>query len=186
MNVCIFYFEQFANHEVVFACHEFRKQNILAVGLEKGIYQSTEGQKVVVDYGLDELSLDDIDVFIVPGGITESIQDNPELLRFIAELHRRKTIIGGICGGTFILAKSGILKNTPCTGHFIRFEAGTPEIALFSDADLRDEDVVVHDNIVTAKGKAFIEFALALADTAGLFRAREEYENERSWLKNSI
>ncbi|MCE1169097.1 MAG: DJ-1/PfpI family protein [Sphingobacteriia bacterium] len=118
MNVGFLYFDKFANHEIIMA-------------INKGVYTSTENQKIVVEYGLNEIDPKTIDVLVIPGGFTEEIIKNETLISYIVELDKLQKTIAAICGGTFILASSGILKNKECTGHFIKFDNATPELALF-------------------------------------------------------
>ena len=185
MNVGFFYFDRFANHEIIIAHHALRRQNIISLAINKGVYTSTENQKILVENDLTSIEPKLIDVLVIPGGFADAMMKNEALLSFLVELEKLNKTIAAICGGTFILASSGILKNRECTGHFINFDNGTPEVALFSEAKLIDKDIVVDGNIITARGKAFIEFGLAIALHVGIINENECRE-ELSWMMNNI
>jgi len=44
--------------------------------------------------------------------------------------------------------------------------------------------VVIDGNIITAQGQAFSEFAVALADAAGLHKSKAESAASLGWLRN--
>jgi hypothetical protein len=52
---------------------------------------------------------------------------------------------------------------------------------VFDGCEFVDDDVVTDQNLVTAKGFATVEFALAIADKAGLFGAGERTKFKSFW-----
>lgn len=186
MNAGVLYYEGFANHEIIIACHEFRKQNIIAIGVDTSAPVSTEKQRILTNTLLTETNPQDLDVLIIPGGFTHLLYENRAVLDFIRSVAENGKIVGGICGAPYLMAKAGILSDRRCTGDFIKFDPKAPEYGFFSESYAVDDDVVVDDNIVTARGKAFIEFGLQLAKTAGIFPDETTYSEEYSWLKNLV
>ena len=90
MNVGFFYFDKFANHEVIIAHHELRKQNIISLAINKGIYSSTENQKIAVEYSLAEIDPRNIDILVIPGGFTDEMVKNEILKEYLIELDKLK------------------------------------------------------------------------------------------------
>lgn len=186
MNVGVLYYEGFANHEIVFACHEFRKHNLIAIGVDGSAPVSTEKQRIQTDTLIADTDPQELDVLIIPGGFTHLLYENRTACDFIRAAAEGEALVGGICGAPYLMAKAGILKQRRCTGGFIRFDPEAPDYQFFGDAQVVDADVVVDGNIVTARGKAFIEFGLQMAKTAGIFEDQNAYDEEYSWLKNLV
>ena len=60
----------------------------------------------------------------------------------------------------------------------------TPDRPRFAKAEIVDEDVVVDGNVVTARGVAYLEFALELGRKTGLYATDAEYQSDLSTFKN--
>jgi len=58
------------------------------------------------------------------------------------------------------------------------------EEIVFKDSKIVDEDVVVDGNIITARGVAYVEFAVAIYNYLGFFASEEEADSTLKWLKN--
>jgi deglycase len=104
--------------------------------------------KVKVDKTVEEVSADDYDALLVPGGV-----GNPDLLRgdenavvFVRELHEAGKPMAVICHGPWILVESGVVRGKTVTSW--------PTL----QTDIRnaggewvDEEVVVDGNVVTSR-----------------------------------
>ena len=62
------------------------------------------------------LNLDDIDIFIIPGGNPVHLYENAELNEFISNLNNKNKFIAGICGGAELMAYYGLLNNKKANG----------------------------------------------------------------------
>lgn len=109
MNVCIFYYDGFCEFEVVHVAAEFSSQNLVTVAMENKVYVSEEKQRFLPDKMINELSPNDIDLFIIPGGNPSYLYDNSQLKDFIKSIDESNKIIAGICGGTELMAAYGLL-----------------------------------------------------------------------------
>lgn len=78
MNVCIFYYDSFCEFEVVLSAAEFSSQNLISVALENKIYISEEKQRFIL-YKV----INDIDLFIIPGGNPSYLYESSVLKDFI-------------------------------------------------------------------------------------------------------
>jgi len=183
MNVVLFYYDGFCEFEVVLCAMQF-KTNYISVGLENRVYVSEERQKFLPDKTIDELNPDEVDLFIIPGGEPAYLYDNIKLENFIKELNKRNKVISGICGGTSLMAKYGLLKDKKCTGNSSGLKADDEDISLFNDAIITNEDVVIDGNIITSTGQAFIEFSVELGKIMGNFQTDEDAIMYYKWLKN--
>jgi len=78
--------------------------------------KASNGLPLSVDAGIDNLA--DLDIlFVVSGTKPETIWDE-QLNQFLHRCKRKKMIIGGMCSGAFLLAKSGLLDGYRCTIHW--------------------------------------------------------------------
>ncbi len=106
------------------------------------------GQKVSVDYTLDQVDSSDYDALMLPGG-----QMNPDILRankdavaFVREFWDAKKPIGAICHAPWLLIEAGIAKGRDMTSyHSIRKDVEN------AGAKWHDKDVVCDQALVTSR-----------------------------------
>jgi protease I len=74
---------------------------------------------VKVDRSLDEVSANDYDALVLPGG-----QINPDLLRIndkalklIRDFYEQKKIVAAVCHAPWLLIETGIIKGRKCTSY---------------------------------------------------------------------
>ena len=68
----------------------------------------------------------DIDLLIVCGGINIKQNSHPKILNWLCHLDRSNVQLGGICTGSYMLAKAGLLEDQPCSIHW-EYLAGIQE-----------------------------------------------------------
>ncbi|QBK31417.1 type 1 glutamine amidotransferase domain-containing protein [Roseitalea porphyridii] len=106
------------------------------------------GETVPVDKALTDISVEDYDALVLPGG-----QINPDLLRvedkavaFIADFFRSGKPLAAICHAPWLLAEAGATKGHQLTSyHSIRTDM------VNAGADWRDEPVVVDNALITSR-----------------------------------
>ena len=182
MNIFVLLYDGFFPPDIVFACLEFRDENLLTVALEDRVYNAN-GQKLVPDKILADLNKEEIDLFIIPGGRNKKLFDNQELKSFLLDLNERNIYIAGLCNANYLMANYGLLENKKITG------TGNPESDkeykdILKKSTIVDEDFVKDGNIITAPGRAFIEFAVGLGKLMDVYENEEEAEKICKWLKN--
>ncbi|MGQ7791482.1 type 1 glutamine amidotransferase domain-containing protein [Faunimonas sp. B44] len=114
----------------------------------KGWDKKDWGRPVKVDRKLEEVSADEYDALVLPGG-----QINPDILRvdpaaldFVRAFDAQKKVIAAICHAPWLLIETGILKGRNATGYkSIRTDIEN------AGAHFRDEPVVVDKGIVTSR-----------------------------------
>lgn len=73
------------------------------------------GVRVTTDHSIADAP--EVDVLVVPGGVTDRAERNTDLLDWIAA--RRSTpIVASVCTGAFLLAAAGILTDHRATTHW--------------------------------------------------------------------
>lgn len=172
-----FFFTDMADFEVTYALHVLALQGrkeIVTLAYEPGPVASKSGvlyqPHLTVAQARD---LADVDGLLIPGGWND--EQRPELTELICRLAGEEKLLAAICRGPAFLARAGALAGKAYTTSFspaLAEQLGVPDP--FDRANFRDADVVRDGNVVTAKGHAFMEFAIELCDYFGLFPSAEE------------
>ena len=132
----------------------------------KGWNHDNWGELVSVDAGLDEVSADDFDGLLLPGG-----QMNPDALRLeervielIEDFDEADKPIAAICHGPWLLAEADILEGRTVTGWpSIRTDLEN------AGGDVVDQAVAVDGNLITSRKPDDIPaFSKALVDALGV------------------
>lgn len=120
----------------------------LESGKIRGWDKKDWGESVTVDRTLDEVSAEDYDALVLPGG-----QINPDLLRvehkavgFVKEFFDTGKPLAAICHAPWLLIEAGIAKGRRLTGYkSIRTDLKN------AGADVTDEAVVVDEGLITSR-----------------------------------
>lgn len=131
-------------------------------GSIKGWNHTDWGETVPVDAALDEVSADDFDALLLPGG-----QMNPDKLRMeeravelVEEFDAVEKPIAAICHGPWLLVEADIVGGRTVTGWpSIRTDLEN------AGADVVDQEVAIDGNLITSRKPADIPaFNRALID----------------------
>lgn len=182
MKTYILIYNEFAHFEVVLASLFLKsKGEIVTVGTSNDEVISEEGFKLIPHMVLSEVRIDDVDLFIVPGGNPKSLANVPGLSEFLVNLNNKNKIIGAICAGPLQLARAGLLKNR-------KFTTSMPveEYEDFAGGEYIDCNVIVDGNIVTAKGCGYVDFALILGKVMNIYEDEGDYEETVRYFKDFI
>ena len=126
--------------------------------------KAMEGYSINCDISLDEIDCSNVRSFIVPGGEISNI-DREEVLELLKKINDQEIIIGGICAGTDILAKAGILKD-------------------ISSTHSSDFDCVCDKNIITARPNAYVDFAIEIGKALNIFEDEADLQETIEFWKN--
>lgn len=146
------------------------------VGEIKGWNHTDWGQSVPVDADLDDVSAEDFDALMLPGG-----QMNPDVLRMderavalVEEFDDLGKPIAAICHGPWLLVEADIIDGRTVTGWpSIRTDLEN------AGADVVDEEVAVDDNLITSRKPDDIPaFTQALIDALEAQEEEEEDDDE--------
>ena len=106
------------------------------------------GSSIKVDHTLDEISADDYDAIILPGG-----QINPDLLRvndkalkLIRDFNAQKKTIAAVCHAPWLLIETGLIKGRRCTSY-----KSIKTDVLNAGGKWEDSPVVVDQGIITSR-----------------------------------
>lgn len=184
-EILCFIYEGFVDYETVLACSGINgdeNYKVKYIAYENTPVYSSGGLKINPDKKVSEIDgLDDIEGLIIPGGGTRILK--PELKKLIKCINEEKKLVAAICAGPEFLAKSGILngKKYTTTKDPQSYEE-INEKDPFPRESYVETRVIQDDNIITAKGYAFSDFALKIWDWFNLF----DNEQEKEELKNQF
>jgi protease I len=126
----------------------------LEAGKIKGWSKKDWGRPVSVDKSLAEVSADDYDAVVLPGG-----QINPDLLRvepkaiaFIKDVFNQKKIVAAICHGPWLLIEAGIAKGRRMTSY-----KSIKTDVVNAGGKWEDSDVVVDMGVITSRNPGDLE-----------------------------
>lgn len=120
----------------------------LASGEIKGWAQKDWGRPVKVDRTLQDVSANEYDAVVLPGG-----QINPDLLRvepkalaFIKEIFDQKKVVAAVCHGPWLLIETGIARGRRMTSY-----KSIKTDVINAGGKWEDSEVVVDQGVITSR-----------------------------------
>jgi protease I len=114
----------------------------------KGFDHFDPANTVKVDRTVEEVSPDDYDALMIPGGVgnPDQLRGDENAVSFVREFHRSGKPMAVICHGPWVLIEAGVVRGKrvtswPTLQTDIRNAGG----------DWTDEEVVVEDNLITSR-----------------------------------
>lgn len=180
LNVATYLYEGYYETELAAAAHVFETQNIFTIACGRvDAVKGTDGRRMMVDRHVEDLTADDIDVLIIPGGEPEAI---PEIVSLIQACESKGKLMGGICGGVDLLALSGVLNGRRFTRH------GKPDATYELQppaSQMTDNNYESDRKVITAAFHAYLELGLALGLEAGV-ATEADVEGYAGWFKRPL
>lgn len=114
-------------------------------------YLERQGHNFLINSSFDEISTDEYDALVIPGGrAPEYIRLNDKVLIIVRHFANTKKPIASICHGLQVLMAAGVVKGKRCTA----YPALKPDLlmagAQWVDPNQTLSNACVHDNLVTA------------------------------------
>ncbi|MCB0367923.1 MAG: DJ-1/PfpI family protein [Bdellovibrionales bacterium] len=150
--------------EVALAAEILSKDyQIIALTPEGKPHISSNGLQFSNTIAYNKFDLTNCKGLLIPGGDPGSIAENKDIDELIQKAVERSCVIGAICAGPFVVAKTGALKG-------VRIAHGYDKEHLdflknyFNDVILTDEPIVLDGLFVTAKPNYNVDFAFKFAE----------------------
>ncbi|MCW3103805.1 MAG: intracellular protease, PfpI family [Bacteroidetes bacterium] len=120
----------------------------LKSGKIKGWKEKNWGDEFQVDKTVDEVSADDYDALVLPGGVMnpDALRSNKKAVEFVTGFFEQDKPIAAICHGPWTLIETGKLKGRKLTS----FKSIQTDLKN-AGADWSDEEVVVDNGLVTSR-----------------------------------
>jgi len=134
---------------------------------------SSGGLRVTPDLAVEDIDVDAVDAVVVNGGTAWSASDAPDVGAVLIAARDAGKTVAGICDGTLVLARAGLLERVPHTSNSADNLSGT---GYGGAAHYRDQPyAVVAERIVTAPGTAPVSFMAGVLETLGLRDGNLDY-----------
>ncbi len=118
------------------------------------------GITLVMDDAFAEISSENIDAVILPGGMpgTQNLKESEKLKSFLIQMYKKQKIIAAICAAPIVLNNAGILNDKNVTS-YPGYENELTESKYLLDPVVEDGNIVTSRGVGTA-----IDFSLVLIE----------------------
>lgn len=156
--------DMFEDSEYTEPAKAFRDKGheVINIGLESGksVKGKKEGTEVQIDKAVAEVSVQDFDALLIPGGFSpDQLRVDENAVRFTADFVNSEKPVFAICHAGQLLITAQVLKGRRFTGY-----KSIEQDIKNAGADFVDQKVVVDGNLVSSRNPgdipAFIEEAL--------------------------
>ncbi len=114
---------------------------------QKGLIKGKHGYEVEATKTLSQVSPDDYDILVLPGGrAPEEVRKEPKAIEIARDFFMKGKPVAAICHGPQILITAGLLKGR----HATCYRSVVDELKA-AGAVYEDKEVVVDDNLVTSR-----------------------------------
>jgi protease I len=111
------------------------------------VYQSKEGYPATPEISIKDLSVDDVDGVVVPGGYApDRLRRYDTVNTFVNKVFNQGKLTAAICHGGWVLVSAGILKARKATCFF-----AIKDDIINAGAHYTDEEVVCDRNLITSR-----------------------------------
>ena len=179
MRAYVIVYDGFNEFEIILANYFIKTiGEILTVGLTNQLITSFEGMQIQPHLTINEVNIDDVDIFIIPGGEpTELLQCNA-LQQLLINLDKKQTPIAAICSATIHLAKTHLLDHRHYTSEF-----NLTELVELDGAISVPENVVTDGHIITAKPNGYVDFAIEIGKKLEIFKDQADLDETIQFFK---
>ena len=160
-------------------------ESIDIIASEMKLYNSEDGFHVLPTKTLDNIAPDEYECIILPGTINPlpALYDD-KLIEFLRKAKTTDTLFAAISSSPVLLSKAGILDGKDFTAGFFMQMANT--FPFIDKTHFIHKPVVKSENVITAIGMFFREFAELVLNTLGfdvgdnfMNTAANEYDEEK-------
>lgn len=162
-KTAVLLYPQFSEYELSVALSILMQGNkpVITVGLNSEKIKGESGLSCMADTQISDINLDEIDSLILPGCMDIALLIHEQkLIDFIRHVNTKGAIIASISSTPSLLAKAGVLKNKKYTVGLS--PEGMDKLGFFDLSHLSEDLVVQDGNIITARGKGFIQFGITV------------------------
>ncbi|MBY0122008.1 DJ-1/PfpI family protein [Bacillus sp. S/N-304-OC-R1] len=178
-KTAVLLYPQFSEYELSVALSILMQGNkpTVTVGLTKQPIHGESGLTCIADVTISELDLNEIDSILLPGCMDfKEIIHEQKFIHFLQQAVSEETVVASISSSPALLARAGLLKGK-------KFTAGLTDQQMdmlggFEKENYSDDLVVQDGNLITARGRGFIQFGICLGNALNLkYNENWYYEN---------
>jgi protease I len=142
--------QQYQELEVWYPLYRLREAGctVTVVGPEAGVsYPSKLGYPAKSDKAAKDVTADDFDILVIPGGFApDFIRRSEPMLKFTRAMAERGKVIAAICHGPWVLCSTTALRGKKATCFF-----AIKDDVINAGAKYTDAEVVRDGNLVTSR-----------------------------------
>lgn len=167
-------FDGYADWELGNVLAELRRLGqleVVSVGFAETAVISMGGLRVTIDMALSEVDLNDVLIFIIPGGyMWEGDYPFAEIDSFLKRLLKAQIPVAAICAATTVLARAGLFKDRKHTSNSKKYLSKMyPQYA--DGANYVDALSIRDRHVITASGLGSVDFAMEILEELDLATA---------------
>ena len=142
--------QQYQEMEVWYPVYRLREGgcSVTLVGPEAGEnYPSKLGYPAKSDKSIKDVSANDFDLVVIPGGFApDFLRRNEAILRFVSTMAEQGKVVAAICHGPWVLCSTQALKGRRATCFF-----AIKDDVMNAGANYVDAEVVRDGNLITSR-----------------------------------
>ena len=150
LRACVLVEQQYQEMEVWYPLYRLREAGckVTLVGPEAGQnYPSKLGYPCKSDKAAKDVSANDFDILIIPGGFApDFIRRTDAMIRLVSDMAEQGKIVAAICHGPWVLCSTQALKGKKATCFF-----AIKDDVVNAGAKYMDQEVVRDSNIITSR-----------------------------------
>ena len=111
------------------------------------VYQGKPGTTAKPDVSVDQISAEDFDGVVIPGGYApDHLRRYPQMVQLVKDLFDGGKVVAAICHAGWLLASAKILPGRTVTSFF-----AIKDDIIHAGAHWVDEEVVIDGNLITSR-----------------------------------
>jgi protease I len=142
--------QQYQEMEVWYPCYRLREAGckVMFVGPEAGqTYPSKLGYPAKSDKAAKDVSANDFDIIVIPGGFApDFIRRTEAMIRLVSDMAEQGKVVAAICHGPWVLCSTQALKGKKATCFF-----AIKDDVINAGAKYSDAEVVRDGNLITSR-----------------------------------
>jgi protease I len=150
VRVAVLVEDLYENLELWYPVLRLREEGaqVFIVGPKAGeTYKSKEGYPAKADKSAEEISADEIDAVIIPGGYApDRMRRHETMVKLVREAAQKGKIVAAICHGGWMLAEADVVRGRTVTSFF-----AIKTDLINAGANWVDKEVVRDGNIITSR-----------------------------------
>lgn len=178
-KIYVFIYDGMADYQISFVSHLLSEEvgkELITISYDNNLVKGQSGIMYKSNKTVKEVVNEDAAGLIIPGGYNLEVRN--ELIDLIISINNKNKLLAAICSAPRLLAKSGILDKVRYTTSALpwtdtlkeKFRENNP----FPIHNYVCERVVRDNNVITAQGVAFVDFAIEICDWFRIFESIEE------------
>ncbi len=187
-KVLCYIYNSMADFEISLLLHRLKntgKKEIVSISESTRVLTAQSGLQYQPQMTIEDMkNIEDVEALIIPGGPINNNQN--DICKLAADIIQSGKLIGAICFAPQFLGRAGILNSysftTSCSEQKIQ-QLGCQDP--FDRNNYVDKRCVVDRNLITAKGYAFVDFAIEVCKYMKIFSDENELYEQLQKVKES-